>query len=120
MKNLYIHTLNDSGNIHIKIWNDVKITRDKGLIVTKRDADFNISHGNYRYNIDLNKIKTISEGYMSSLKTVRTEYITFEEIKLTDDVKKQMREPFIEKYNNEINELKKQILELEENKHKFI
>ena len=62
MKNLYIHTLNNSGNIHTKVWEDVKITRDKGLIVTKRDSNYNISHGNYKQEENLNKVNFISEG----------------------------------------------------------
>lgn len=56
MKNLYIFTMKNNGDLKKEVWEDIKITRDKGLIVIKRDAEYRISHGRYKYKNNLDKV----------------------------------------------------------------
>ena len=94
MKSLYIYTMDRDGKLNREVWEDVKITRDKGFIVTKRDSEYRLSHGSYKDKDFLNIVRQYS--------SCSTEYISFEVSEITQEIKEQMIEPFIDEYEEEV------------------
>jgi len=83
-KNLYIHKIYKSGAYTKEIWEDVKVTRDKGQIVEKRSADYNLRMGVYKLKDMLDEINPIFIGYPES-ELSYVEMISFEEDTLNQE-----------------------------------
>lgn len=118
MKNLYIYTLDKYGNIEKEVWEDVKVTREDKKIVTKRSAAYRLSHGNYKYEKDLEVVRCITRGFPVSL-VERTEYFSFNLENITLEVLELLKAPFLEHYSKQQEDLRKQIDDLENLKLKY-
>lgn len=115
--NLYIYKVHDNGVFNREVWRDVKIT--EGYIVTKKDAANKLKYHSLRKKKDnLDTTCIIRTGFPIS-KVTSTEYISFNE-SLTDEIKSKLIDPFIQRYNEEQEELKKKIDEIEKLKNNFL
>ena len=105
MKNLYIYTMNNNGELSKEVWEDIKITRDKGLIVAKKDAEYRLSHGSYKDKCNLDKVIRYS--------AYNTQYISLNVSEITKEIKQQLIKPFIDEYIRDIQKWKQRVGELE-------
>jgi hypothetical protein len=105
VKNLYIYTFYENGIFDKKILEDVKITRGEGKIVTKRDSEYKLSHGNYKYKDNLNKVIRVS--------TITSEYISLEDLEITQQLKEILIQPFIDELQEKKEIIQKRIEQLE-------
>lgn len=107
-KNLYIHTIYKNGKYNLEVWEDVKVTRDTKRIVTKRNADYRLSHGNYKHSEMLEMINVSRYDIdITTRKKIPTsvEYITFNDGDIDNKIKSQMIEIFIDIRLKQIEEL---------------
>ena len=105
MKSLYIYTMDRNGKLDREIWKDVKVTRDEGLIVTKKDSKYNLSHSNYKDKKNLDKVVRYT--------VYTSQYISFEVSEITKEIKQQLAQPFIDGYKEDIQKWKQKVNELE-------
>lgn len=112
-KNLYIHTIDKDGNYTKEIWEDVKTTRDKGQIVEKRGADYNLKMGVYKNKEMLDAINPQKRGYPKS-ELSYVEFISFDKDILNQDDVSEMCMFFIDELNTHKIELENEITKLDE------
>lgn len=101
MKILYIYQMSKYGKLNKVVWEDIKITRDEGKIVDKRNATYNLSHGIYKYKENIDKVIECGDLWV--------EYISFDLKEITPEIKALLIEPFITKYKNEQKKLQEKI-----------
>lgn len=117
-KNLYIHTIDKDGKYKKEIWKDVKVTRDKGQIVRKREANYYLSMGRYKKKEMLDIINPCCLGY-PVCKLSYVEMISFDkEILDKDDIIK-ICSFFIDDLNKDKIKLENEISEIDNKIHLF-
>lgn len=112
-KNLYVHKIYKDGNYTKEIWEDVKTTRDKGQIVEKRGADYNLKMGVYKNKEMLDVIHPIKTGYPKS-ELSYVEFISFDKDILNQDDVSEMCMFFIDELNIHKIELENEIKKLDD------
>ena len=102
MKNLYIYTLNHESKIKKEIWEDVCVTK-KGEIVKNDRKQYNLRFGKYELKKDLCAYINRRDYNRQTIQEVK--YIS-----LKDDCDiEQLKKPFIEEIEKEIECLKSKL-----------
>jgi hypothetical protein len=117
LKDLYVYTLYEGGQLTKTIEKDVKVTRED-KIVRKINADYRLSHGDYYLKCNLGNIEIMKAGY-SNPQVIKVRYISFDINEITNEIRYKMSIPFLERYNTEQEQLREKINEFEVLKGQF-